>query len=74
MRFSAVNNEVLSLQQKINQKETRNKKLEEELQKNCEEIKAWQSLLKSKMESEDFIPYKKLEELKEENDYFQKCY
>ena len=74
LRFSAVNNEVLSLQQKINQKETRNKKLEEELQKNREEIKAWQSLLKSKMESEDFIPYKKLEELKEENDYFQKCY
>ena len=70
-RLNAVNDEVLDLQQKINQKETRNSALVEELKKNREEVKAWQCLLKRKIESEDFKTYKKL---KEENKYFERCY
>ena len=69
LRLNAVNDEVLDLQQKINQKETSNRALEEELKKNREEVKAWQSLLKRKIESEDFKTYKKL---KLEN--FERCY
>ena len=72
--FSAVQNEVLNLQQNINQKEARNTELEEELTKNREELKAWRCGLKRKMESEDFIPNKKLQELKEEIDNLEKCY
>ena len=71
LRLNAVNDEVLDLQQKINQKETRNMALEEELKKNHEEVKTWQCLLKRKIESEDFKTYKKL---KEENKYFERCY
>ena len=71
LRLNAVNDEVLDLQQKINQKETRNSALEGELKKNREEVKAWQCLLKRKIESEDFKTYKKL---KEENKYFEICY
>ena len=70
-RLNAVNDEVFDLQQKINQKETRNTALTEELNKNCEEVKAWKCLLKRKIESEDFKTYKKL---KEENKYLEKCY
>ena len=70
-RLNAVNDEVLDLQQKINQKETRNTALTEELNKNREEVKAWKCLLKRKIESEDFKTYKKL---KEENKYLEKCY
>ena len=66
-----MNDEVLDLQQKINQKEKRNTALEEELKKNRKEIKDWQSLLKRKIESEDFKTYKKL---KEESKYFERCY
>ena len=71
LKLNAVNDEVFNLQQKIKQKETRNTTLEEELQKNREEVKAWQCLLKRKIESEDFKTYKKL---KEENKYFERCY
>ena len=71
LRLNAVNDEVVDLQQKIDQKETRNATLEEELKKNCEEINAWQCLLKRKIESEDFKNYKKL---KVENEYFERCY
>ena len=71
LRLNAVNDEVLDLQQKINQKETRNSVLEEELKKYREEVKAWQCLLKRKIESEEFKTYKKL---KEENKYFERCY
>ena len=71
LRLNTVNNEVLDLQQKIDQRETRNIALEEELKKNREEIKGWQNLLKRKIESEDFKTYKKL---KDENKYFEKCY
>ena len=71
LRLNAGNDEVLDLQQKINQKETRNTALEEELKKNRKEIKDWQSLLKRKIESEDFKTYKKL---KEESKYFERCY
>ena len=42
--------------------------------KNREEIKVWQCALKSKMESEELIPFKKLHEFKKENDYLKKCY
>ena len=70
-RLNAVNDEVFDLQQKINQKETRNTALTEELNKNREEVKAWKCLLKRKIESEDFKTYKKLEE---ENKYLEKCY
>ena len=70
-RLNAVNDEVLDLQQKINQKETRNTTLTEELNQNREEVKAWKCLLKRKIESEDFKTYKKL---KEENKYLEKCY
>ena len=71
LRLNAVNDEVVDLQQKINQKETRNSALEEELNKNREEIKAWQCLLKRKIESEEFKTYKKL---KVENMHFERCY
>ena len=71
LRLNTVNDEVVDLQQKIDQKETRNVALEEELKKNCEEINAWQCLLKRKIESEDFKNYKKL---KVENEYFERCY
>ena len=71
LRLNAVNDEVLDLQQKINQKKTRNTELEEELNKNRQEVKTWQCLLKRKIESEDFKTYKKL---KEENKYFERCY
>ena len=71
LKLNAVNDEVFDLQQKIKQKETRNTTLEEELQKNREEVKAWQCLLKRKIESEDFKTYKKL---KEENKYFERRY
>ena len=71
VRLDAVNDEVFDLQQKINQKETRNAALEEELKKNPEEVKTWQCLLKRKIESEDFKTYKKLIE---ENEYFEKRY
>ena len=70
-RLDAVNDEVFDLQQKINQKETRNAALEEDFKKNPEEVKTWQCLLKRKIESEDFKTYKKL---KEENEYFEKRY
>ena len=70
-RLNAVNAEVLDLQQKINQKETRNTILTEELNQNREEVKAWKCLLKRKIESEDFKTYKKL---KEEYKYLEKCY
>ena len=70
-RLNAVNDEVFDLQQKIKQKEIRNTTLEEELKKNCEEVKSWQCLLKRKIESEEFKTYKKL---KEENKYFERCY
>ena len=71
IKLNVVNDEVLDLQQKIKQKEIRNTTLEEELKKNREEVKAWQCLLKRKIESEDFKTYKKL---KEENKYFERCY
>ena len=71
LRLNTVNDEVVDLQQKIDQKETRNAVLEEELKKNREEIKAGQCLLKRKIESEDFKNYKKL---KVENEYFERCY
>ena len=71
VRLNAVNDEVFDLQQKINQKETRNAALEEELKKNREEEKTWQCLLKRKIESEDFKTYKKL---KEETKHFERCY
>ena len=62
---------MVDLQLKINKKETRNRALIEELNKNREEVKAWKCLLKRKIESEDFKTHKKL---KEENKYFGRCY
>ena len=73
LQFSTVNNEVLNLQHNINQMEARNAKLKE-LMKNREEIKVWRCALKSKTESEELMPFKKLHEFKKENDYFKKCY
>ena len=71
LRLNTVNDEVVDLQQKIDQKKTRNAALEEELKKNCEKINASQCLLKRKIEREVFKNYKKL---KVENEYFERCY
>ena len=68
---SAVNDEVHFLEQTINQMETRNTQLEVELKKNRETVKTSRISLKIKMESEAFKSYKKL---KEEYDYFERCY
>ena len=67
---SALNEEVLDLNQKINQLQTKNAELEEEIKKNCEKIKTWQCTLKSKTENQNFNSYEKL---KEDIEYFERC-
>ena len=69
-QIKTLKDEERDLTLKIHQVERKNAELEEQIKKNCEQMKIWQGTLNSTRENEDFRSYEKL---KEEIKYLERC-
>ena len=70
LQVSALQDEILDLQQNIDNVKRQNIELKEQLKKNYEKVKTWECTLKSKKENVDLKSYEKL---KEDIEYFERC-
>ena len=70
LELSALQDEILDLQQNIDHVKRQNTELKEQLKKNYEKVKTLECTLKSKKENEDLKSYEKL---KKDIEYFEKC-